>query len=550
MKIKIFLSAFVLLLAVSAEAQLNLNKSKFSRADSLRGQLTSLRSCYDINYYHLQVKMDIANQSITGSNEFRLTATQDFSQLQFDLFENLKIEKVIYQGKELPFKREFNAVFVSFPNTIKKGSKERFTVVYGGKPTIARNAPWDGGFVYKKDSAGNPWLGVACQGFGASSWWPNKDHQSDEVDSMMISISIPDSLQDISNGRLVNKVKDDEGYTRYDWFVANPINNYDVTFNIGKYAHFSDTFMGEKGPLSLDYYVLEENLDKAKIHFEADVKPMLKCFEHWFGPYPFYQDGFKLVETGYLGMEHQSAVAYGNKFRKGYLGRDLSGTGFGLKWDYIIIHESGHEWFGNHVTSKDIADMWVHEGFTSYSEGLFVECQEGKAAGAKYLNGLRKNIRNDRPIIGPYDVNQEGSGDMYPKGANLLHTIRSIINDDEQWRQILRGINAEFGLKTCTSAEIENYISSQSKLNLKPVFDQYLRKTAIPVFKYHLKGKRLDYQWIADVKDFDMPIDVQINQSKSIRLKPSTKKKSIYLKDLEEAFFKIDELNFYIQTKK
>lgn len=550
MKIKIFLSAFVLLLAVSAEAQLNLNKSRFSRADSLRGQLTRLRSCYDINYYHLQVKMDIANQSITGSNEFRLTATQDFNQLQFDLFENLKIEKVIYQGKELPFKREFNAVFVSFPNTIKKGSKERFSVVYGGKPTIARNAPWDGGFVYKKDSAGNPWLGVACQGFGASSWWPNKDHQSDEVDSMMISISIPDSLQDISNGRLVNKVKDGEGYTRYDWFVANPINNYDVTFNIGKYAHFSDTFMGEKGPLSLDYYVLEENLDKAKIHFEADVKPMLKCFEHWFGPYPFYQDGFKLVETGYLGMEHQSAVAYGNKFRKGYLGRDLSGTGFGLKWDYIIIHESGHEWFGNHVTSKDIADMWVHEGFTSYSEGLFVECQEGKAAGAKYLNGLRKNIRNDRPIIGPYDVNQEGSGDMYPKGANLLHTIRSIINDDEQWRQILRGINAEFGLKTCTSAEIENYISSKSKLNLKPIFDQYLRKTAIPLFKYHLKGKRLDYQWIADVKDFDMPIDVQINQSKSIRLKPSTKKKSIYLKDLEEAFFKIDELNFYIQTKK
>ena len=550
MKLKLLSTGIFIAFSIFCKAQLNSAKMKFSRADSLRGQLTSLRTCYDINYYHFQVKMDIANQSISGSNEFRFTATQDFNQLQFDLFENLKIEKIIYRDAELPFKREYNAVFVNFPNTIKKGSKERFTVVYGGKPTIAKNAPWDGGFVYKKDSAGNPWLGVACQGFGASSWWPNKDHQSDEVDSMMISISVPDSLQDISNGRLVNKVKDGEGYTRYDWFVANPINNYDVTFNIGKYAHFSDTFMGEKGPLSLDYYVLEENLEKAKNHFEADVKPMLKCFEHWFGPYPFYQDGFKLVETGYLGMEHQSAVAYGNKYRKGYLGRDLSGTGLGLKWDYIIIHETGHEWFGNHVTAKDIADMWIHEGFTSYSEGLFVECQEGKAAGAKYLNGLRRNIRNDRPMIGPYDVNQEGSGDMYPKGANLLHTIRSILNDDEQWRQILRGINAEFGLKTCTSTEIEHYISAQSKLKLKPVFDQYLRKTAIPTFKYQLKGKRLDYQWIADVKDFAMPIDIQINQSKSIRLKPSTKKKSIYLKDVEEAFFKVDDMNFYIKTKK
>ncbi|MEY3678453.1 MAG: hypothetical protein RI924_594 [Bacteroidota bacterium] len=543
MKLKLVFASLLISLCLTAKGQLNLNKTKFSRADSLRGQLTSLRSCYDINYYHLKVKMDIANKSISGSNEFRFTATQDFDRLQFDLFENLTIEKVIYQGNELPFVREFNAVFVSFPKLIKKGAKEHFTVIYGGKPTIARNAPWDGGFVYKKDSAGNPWLGVACQGFGASSWWPNKDHQSDEVDSMMISISIPDTLQNISNGRLRSEIKQPDGYKEYNWFVANPINNYDVTFNIGKYAHFSDTFDGENGKLTLDFYVLPENLDKAKTHFEADVKPMLTCFEHWFGPYPFYNDGFKLVESGYLGMEHQSAVAYGNKYRKGYLGRDLSGTGLGLKWDYIIIHESGHEWFGNNVTSKDIADMWIQEGFTSYSEGLFVECQEGKAAGARYLQGLRRNIKNDRPIIGPYDVNQEGSGDMYPKGANLLHTLRSIIQDDKKWREILRGINAEFGLKTCTSADIEQYISRQAKLDLRPVFEQYLRRTKIPEFNYSISGKKLTYQWNAEVKNFNMPVDVQINSSKTLRLSPNTKKKTIHLKDLEESFFKVVDRN-------
>ena len=493
--------------------------------------------------------MDIANKAISGSNEFRFTATQNFSKLQFDLFDNLQIDRVVYKGQNLPFSREFNAVFVTFPQEIQKGSKESFTVFYGGKPTIAKNAPWDGGFVYKTDQSGAPWVGVACQGFGASSWWPNKDHQSDEVDSMKISISVPDSLQDISNGRLINKVKDGEGYTRYDWFVANPINNYDVTFNVGKYAHFSDTYQGENGPLTLDFYVLNENLEKAKTHFEADVKPMLKCFEYWFGPYPFYKDGFKLVESGHLGMEHQSAVAYGNKYRKGYLGRDLSGTGWGLKWDFIIIHESGHEWFGNHVTSKDIADMWVHEGFTNYSEALFVECQYGKEAGAKYVNGVRRNIQNDRPIIGPYEVNHEGSGDMYPKGANLLHTLRTIINNDEKWRQILRGIQSTYGMKTTTSAEVEQYISKQAGKDFSKVFDQYLRHTKIPVFKYQFKGNRLSYRWVADVKGFDMPVNVQIAEGKTITLYPETKQKNTMIKNLDPKQFKVDDFNFYIETK-
>lgn len=547
MKRTLFLCLFILGSFLQVAAQKN---SSFSKADSLRGNLTPLRTCYDINYYHLALKMDIENKAISGSNEFQFTATENFSRLQFDLFENLSIDKVEYQGKEIPFEREFNAVFIRFPKEISKGSKEKFTVYYHGKPTIAKNAPWDGGFIFKKDNEGNPWVAVACQGFGASSWWPNKDHQADEVDSMLISIRIPDSLQNISNGRLRSVVKQAGGYAEYNWVVKNPINNYSVTFNVGKFAHFSDTFEGEKGPLSLDFYVLKADEEKAKKQFAADVKPMLQCFEHWFGPYPFYEDGYKLVQSPHLGMEHQSAVAYGNKFLKGYLGRDLSGTGLGLTWDYIIIHESGHEWFGNNVTSKDIADMWIHEGFTSYSEGLFVECKEGKEAGAKYLQGLRKNIGNKRPIIGPYHVNQEGSGDMYPKGANLLHTLRSVLNNDEKWLAILRGINATYGLKTCTTQEIENYISKEIGLNLRLVFDQYLRHTAIPVFTYSIKGRTLSYQWQADVAGFNLPIDVQIAEGKTLRLHPNTKEKRIKIKDLDAALFKIDDLNFYALSKK
>jgi len=547
MKLKLYLLLLCLTYSLTSVGQ---NKSTLNRADSLRGQLTPLRTCYDINYYHLDVRMDIANKSVSGSNEFSFTATQDFNKLQFDLFENLKVEKVVYKEKELPFKREFNAVFVDFPETIKTGSRERFTVFYSGKPTIAKNAPWDGGFIYKKDKQGNPWVAVACQGFGASSWWPNKDHQSDEVDSMMISISVPDTLENISNGRLVGKEKLNDGYTKYHWKVSYPINNYNVSFNIGKFAHFKDTFEGEKGPLTLDFYVLPENLEKAKTHFAADLKPMLKCFEYWFGPYPFYRDGFKLIESPHLGMEHQTAVAYGNKYLKGYLGRDLSGTGLGLTFDFIIIHESGHEWFGNQVTAKDIADMWIHEGFTSYSESLFVECQQGKEAGAKYVTGLRKNIRNDKPIIGPYNVNQEGSGDMYPKGANLLHTIRTIINDDEKWRQILRGIQATFGMRTCTTQEIENYINQQSGINFKPVFDQYLRHTNIPTFNYQIKGKVLSYYWTADVRNFNMPVTVQINGDKTMLLHPVTRKKKLKIKGIDPEHFKVDDFNFYIKTRK
>src|SRR5665213_1253635 len=455
MKLHRLLIVALALITFSANAQLGVPKETFTRADSLRGSITSpLRTCYDIDYYHLDVKFDIANKFISGSTLFKFTAVQDFTKLQFDLFANLKVERVVYNGEVLPYKREINAVFVTFPKTIKKGSKDQFTVYYSGHPTVAKRAPWDGGIVYAKDSVGNPWVATACQGVGASIWWPNKDHQYDEVDSALISISVPDTLQDVSNGRLRKVTKLHNGYTRYDWFVANPINNYDIEANIGKYTHFSDVYNGEKGKLTLDYWVLRYNLEKAKKQFGENVKDMIKAFEYWFGPYPFYEDGYKLIEAPHLGMEHQSGTAYGNHFQNGYLGRDLSGTGWGLKWDFIIVHESGHEWFGNNITSKDLADMWIHESFTNYSESLFIEQRYGKQAGQEYVHGTRFLIQNDAPIVGIYNVNKEGSGDMYYKGGNLLNMIRTIINDDEKWRSILRGLNKTFYHQTVTYDQI------------------------------------------------------------------------------------------------
>lgn len=531
------------------KAQLLKEKHTFNRADTLRGSLSPLRSCYDINYYHLDVKVDIDQKFISGSNEFRFTATQDFNKLQFDLFVNLKVEKVVYKNQELPFTREFNAVFVNFPANIKKGSKESFTVFYSGNPLIAKTPPWDGGFIFSKDKSGNPWVSMACQGLGASSWWPTKDHQSDEVDSMMISISVPKGLQDVSNGRLKSVVEKPDGYTQYNWFVSNPINNYNVALYIGKYAHWSDEFPGEKGKLSIDYWALKEDSAKARPHWDADVKPMLKSFEHWFGPYPFYEDGYKLVQAPHLGMEHQSAVAYGNQFKQGYLGKDLSGSGWGLKFDFITIHESGHEWFGNNITSKDIADMWIHESFTNYSEALFTESTQGKKAASDYVIGIRKAIANDIPIIGIYGVNHEGSGDMYYKGANMLHTIRQLINDDEKFRGILRGLNKTFYHKTVTTEEIENYIAKQSGLKLNKIFDQYLRTTMVPTLEYKIEGNKLTYRWTETVKDFDMPVKVSLKPAEFSFIYPSTKWKTITLTTgVNQANFQADP-NFYIKTK-
>ena len=548
---RLFCSICCLCLFISiSSAQLLKEKPGYTRADTLRGTLRSPRSCYDLNYYHLDVKIDIDNKLISGSNEFNFTAAEDFTLLQFDLFSNLKVEKVVYKSQELPFKREFNAVFVTFPKAVKKGTKDKFTVYYSGSPVIALNPPWDGGFIYSKDKAGNPWVSVACQGLGASCWWPNKDHQSDEADSVLISISVPHGLQEISNGRLRSIITQPDGYQQFNWFVSNPINNYTVTFYIGHYAHWTEQYKGEKGNLSLDFWSLKEDSTLARPHWDADVKPMLNSFEHWFGPYPFYEDGYKLVQAPFLGMEHQSAVAYGNQFKMGYLGRDLSQSGWGMKFDFITVHESGHEWFGNNITTKDIADMWVHESFTNYSEALFTESVYGKQAATDYVMGIRKNIANDIPIIGPYGVNREGSGDMYYKGANMIHTIRQLINDDDKFRSILRGLNKTFYHQTVTSAQVENYIAAQSGLKLDKIFDQYLRTTMVPVLSYHIRDGKLSYRWTNTVTGFDMPVKVTLGKAMYSLITTGAEWKTVAIgKDIDEKNFQADP-NYYINLKK
>ena len=451
------------------------------------------------------------------------------------------------EGKELSYQRDGNAFFIELIASQNPGETKELTVFYGGKPKIAVNPPWDGGITWKKDANGNPFVASSCQGLGASVWWPNKDHMYDEVDNMLISVNIPENLTDVSNGRLQNVTALKDGTKTFNWYVSNPFNNYGVNTNIGDYVSFSEVFKGEKGDLDCNYYVLRDHLDKAKNQFK-EVPRMLKAFEHWFGPYPFYEDSYKLVEAPYLGMEHQSSITYGNGYQNGYLGTDRSDSGWGLKFDYIIVHESGHEWFANSITYKDIADMWIHESFTCYSENLFVEYYYGKDAGSAYVRGLRKNIRNDKPIIGVYEVNKEGSYDMYDKGANMLHTLRQIVNDDEKWRTILRGLNSTFYHQTVTSKQIEDFLSKEVGLDLGPFFDQYLRDVRIPVFEYQFKHSELSFRWTNCVPGFNMPVKVTLN-GKAQWLKPqvgwtkfSLKHKKIMLKVAKDFYVDVEKI--------
>ncbi|SDL28678.1 Aminopeptidase N [Sphingobacterium mizutaii] len=544
----IFLGMLLCAASYSAEAQLMKAKEMYSKADSLRGELTALRTCYDIQYYHLDVKVDINNKFISGSNLFKFEAVDRFNKLQFDLFDNLSVDKVEYKGKSLPFTREYNAVFVDFPEYIEKGKVDSFTVHYSGNPIQATRAPWDGGFDWKKDSNGKPWVATACQGLGASVWWPNKDHQSDEVKSMLISVAVPNGVMNVSNGRLVKTEKLKNGYTKYHWKVENPINNYNVALNIGDYTHFKETYAGEKGPLSVDYYVLKENAGKID-HLKKNANETLKAFEHWFGPYPFYEDGYKLVETAHLGMEHQSAVAYGNKYQNGYLGRDGSRTGWGLKWDFIVVHESGHEWFGNNITSNDLADMWIHESFTNYSEALFIDFFYGKEASQAYVKGNRRGIQHDSPIQGPYNVNKEGSGDMYNKGGVLHNMIRTMIDDDDKWRNILRGLNKEFYHQTVDYGDIVSYMSKESGIKLDKTFEQFVQTKSIPTLEVIENSPGVFMiRWISEVKDFQMPVHIFDKDGKRLRIDPTDKFKVMKLDGLTKDNFKVDTYNYYIGT--
>ncbi|WP_034059780.1 M1 family metallopeptidase [Lacinutrix jangbogonensis] len=522
------------------------DKNNFTRQDTLRGSITAEREWWDLTYYHLDIEVNPDEKTISGQNTIQYKVLKSQKVMQLDLQPPLKLTKVTQNGKVLDIKHEGNAHFVTLSEHQNIGEINSVIAHYEGKPKEAVNAPWDGGISWKKDNNGNHFVASSCQGLGASVWWPNKDHMYDEVDSMLISVNVPKGLTNVSNGRL-RSVEEKENTTTFNWFVSNPINNYGININIGDYTNFSEVYKGEKGDLDMNYYVLKDNLEKAKEHFK-DAPKMMKAFEHWFGPYPFYEDSFKLVEVPYLGMEHQSSVTYGNKYMKGYLGRDLSGTGLGLKFDFIIIHEAGHEWFANNITNVDIADMWIHEGFTAYSENLFLDYYYGKEASADYVIGTRKNIQNDKPLIGQYNVNSEGSGDMYYKGANMLHTLRQLVNNDEKWRQMLRTLNSKFYHQTVTTKQIENCLTEESGLELEGFFNQYLRSTKVPVLEYKIFKREIKFNWNHTVDNFKMPVEILVN-GESYIINPSKKEvKSLKIKsDIKS--FKVDR-NYYIKAVK
>ncbi|MDT0540106.1 M1 family metallopeptidase [Croceitalea sp. P059] len=491
--------------SVFAYSQDNLS---YTKEDFLRGSITPEREWWDLNYYHLDIEVKPDLKFISGTNTIRYKVLKEHDLMQIDLQAPMQIEKVVSDGKELTFKSSGNVHLILLSKKQVKGDFNEITIHYSGNPKEAVRAPWDGGFSWKKDSKGSHFIATSCQSLGASVWWPNKDHMYDEVDSMAISVKVPKDLMNVSNGRL-RSVDEDANTKTYHWYVDSPINNYGVNVNIGDYVHFGEKYKGENGDLDLDYYVLPENLEKAKEQFKQTGQ-MMDAFEHWFGPYPFYKDGFKLVEVPYLGMEHQSSVTYGNGYQNGYKGMDLSDSGWGLKFDFIIIHEAGHEWFANSITYKDIADMWIHEGFTAYSENLYLDYHFGKEASADYVIGTRKRIQNDKPIIGRYNLNKKGSNDMYYKGANILHTLRQLIEDDEKWRKILRNMNKTFYHQTVTTAQIENFLSMESGIDLTAFFEQYLRTSMIPTLEYKLEGKNLKYRYTNVVEDFDMPVEMTI----------------------------------------
>ncbi|MDR6300907.1 M1 family metallopeptidase [Mesonia maritima] len=527
----------------STNAQLLGNKKEYTKADTLRGSLRPERTNFDMLKYDLTVKVNPTKKSIQGVNKIQFKTLKKTDRMQLDLFENMQIDSIIYHQKHLNFAREFNAVFITFPKELSAKDRDSLSFYYSGKPVIAKNPPWDGGFIFTKDDNGKDWVSVAVQGTGASLWYPNKDHQSDEPEEAEIHIIAPSELMGVSNGRFTGKTKIDDNYTQWNWKVVNPINNYNIILNVGDYVHFSDKYKD----LELHYYVLFGHKEKAEKQFQQ-VIPMMDCFYEKFGPYPFKEDTYKLVETPFLGMEHQSAVAYGNHFSNGYLGNDLSGTGIGLKWDFIIIHESGHEWFGNSITASDIADMWIHESFTAYAEAVYIECRWGKEDARKYISGTRRSVANRTSIIGDYGVNSEGSGDMYYKGANMLHTIRTVLQNDELWWRLLKEFSLTYKHKIIDTETVIDFFETRTKEELTPIFNQYLRYAELPKLVFKTEKNSIFYKWETSAENFNMPIDIFISGEKRRIFPTSTWKKLEKAQNLEN--IQVDLNNFYIEVEK
>jgi len=533
--------SFLIVLGLSLTS---ISAQNFTKQDELRGSITPERAWWDLQHYDLAVEVFPSTKSIKGRNTITYRVVEKGRTMQIDLQAPMKIDKVLQNGKELSFSSEGSAHFIKLKKQ-HKGEEQQLTLHFSGTPREAMNPPWDGGYTWNKDSNGKDFIANSNQGIGSSVWWPNKDHPADEPDKgVNLAITAPAHLTAVGNGRLKETV--DNGATKtWHWEVVNPINNYSVNVNIGDYVRFQETFEGLNGNLDMDYWVLRENLEKAKEQFKQ-APMMMQAFEYWFGPYPFYEDSFKLVEVPYLGMEHQSSVTYGNQYQNGYLGNDLSDSGWGFRFDFIIIHEAGHEWFANNITNKDVADMWLHEGFTAYSENLYLNYHFGKEASSEYVYGTRRLIQNDRPLIGTYNRNHEGSTDMYYKGANILHTLRQLVEDDKKWRSIFQGLNKDFYHQTVTTKQVEDYFSVQTDIDLTEFWEQYLRTIKVPNLEYKIVDNRLAFRYVDIVKGFDMPVIMVVDGKEEWIFPTSEWKIKVMNSPIKKAYVKLD---FFVKSQ-
>ncbi|APU67312.1 M1 family metallopeptidase [Christiangramia flava] len=530
-----------LLLIVALIIQSNAFSQEYTRADTLRGSITPERAWWDVMRYDISVTPDFDKKYTAGYNNITYKVIQEKhpDRMQIDLQQPLAIDSIVYDdSRSLNFSREGNVYHVETP-VQTMGSEHQVKIYFSGKPHEAVRPPWDGGWSFSRDEKGRPWMTVTCQGLGASIWYPNKDHQSDEPDrGASLNMRVPKELMAVANGRLIEKMEHQDGTTSYKWGVENPISNYTIIPYIGHYKNFSEEYTGVKGKLDLNYWVMDYHLEKAKNYMPPEVHNMLNAFEYWFGPYPFYEDGYKLVETDNTGMEHQSNVSYGNWYAGGYRGRDGSGTGLGLTWDFIIIHESGHEWFGNNITTNDLADMYIHESFTNYSETLFLDYVYGEEAANDYNFGIRRGIQNDRPVIPAYGVNAKGSGDMYPKGGNMLHTIRHSMDDDKLFKNILTGLNLTFHNQTVNGETIQEYISEKAGYDYAGVFEQYLTTTKIPVLQLYIDAPndQIFYRYQNVVDNFNLPLVLK-GSSEKLNIQPTREWQSIPITNSNQYLF-------------
>jgi aminopeptidase N len=544
MRLKLLSQFILLFLAVLAPAgtpsRQSAEPSHPSHFDILRGEYSPWRANNDLLSYDLDIRVDPEKKFISGKNTIRFKMLKDDTRIQLDLFANLNVDKILLGSTELKYTRELGTVFVDFPAPLRKNSTQSIDFYYSGSP---KETGRFGGISFRKDPAGRDWITTACQGTGASVWWPNKDQQQDEVENMRLHVAVPNDLTDVSNGRLVGKTDLGDGYTRYDWEISYPINNYCVALNIGHYEHFGDKL----GDLTMDFYCLPENLEKAKRQF-AQAGPMIEAFQKYFGEYPFKRDGFKLIEVPYSGMEHQSAVAYGNKFANGYLERDWTGVGVSLKFDFIIVHESAHEWFGNSITGSDISDMWIQEGWATYAEGVYVEALFGKEDALKYVNGYKSKVKNQQPIITARGVNQTPSQDQYFKGALFLNTLRSVVDNDAQWWNLMRAYYGQFKYRNIMTEDVVAFFNKQTGKNLTPIFDQYLRRAALPTLELQFQEGGVSYRWKTDVKDFAMPVKVGKRTDWQV-IKPTTEWKTLKT-GLKKEDFEVATDLYYIDVQK